>query len=582
MARGLGLLLAAGVLPAQGQWLTQNITLNPGWNAVWLEVRPQPERCDEIFAGRPVEGVWKWNRILRTRQFETDPGLPLPGDPHWLTWAPSNQPSAFLNTLFGMEANCAYLIKVATNAAAFTLPVQGRVVPASVEWIPYKMNLVGLQVNPANPPHISEYFRHTPEVEALYGSAGRIFQVAASGAGLWLQNPTVYHSVPGRAYWVLAKNPGSYTGPIEVESGAVLDFGGQTVEREMTIRNVSKTNTTLTLTIRPRASEPAPADEPKVAGPVPLSWFRAGNIASNDFGWEVLDEAGISRALPPGAIWTLRWAVRRGDMAAFTAGGDAGAAYQSWLEIADSAGAYLARVPVTADNPVHQVARQNPQKTLYDPLVHPAQGLWVGDAVLDQVSAPYFSPTKLVSTPAPYTLRLVIHVDTNGQACLLQSVVMARTLVGATTNYAYQLYAAGDNLPEDATDTYRVSSAGFPMMQPVELGPAGDMESGTLTGQINVAFNDPLNPFLHVYQPMHDNKDANWVSYNGPVETYNIDRTISLAFEPLATNRSTRAIWGMDVAVGAYSETITGVRKESILVGGTFSLQRISQEGTLH
>ncbi len=118
MAWGLGFLVAAGVLPTQGQWLTQNITLNPGWNAVWLNVRPQPERCSEIFANRPIEGVWKWNRVLRTRQFETDPGLPLPGDPHWLTWAPSNQPSAFLNTLFGMEANCAYLIKVATNAAA--------------------------------------------------------------------------------------------------------------------------------------------------------------------------------------------------------------------------------------------------------------------------------------------------------------------------------------------------------------------------------------------------------------------------------------------------------------------------------
>ena len=29
--------------PAFGQWTTQEITLQPGWNAVFLEVHPEPD-----------------------------------------------------------------------------------------------------------------------------------------------------------------------------------------------------------------------------------------------------------------------------------------------------------------------------------------------------------------------------------------------------------------------------------------------------------------------------------------------------------------------------------------------------------
>src|SRR5437762_5568389 len=39
---------------AFAQWVTQTITLNPGWNAVYLEVQPANSDCDAVFAGMPV------------------------------------------------------------------------------------------------------------------------------------------------------------------------------------------------------------------------------------------------------------------------------------------------------------------------------------------------------------------------------------------------------------------------------------------------------------------------------------------------------------------------------------------------
>ena len=49
------LALCFGVCSSLGQWATQQITLNPGWNAVYLEVQPEPDDCDAVFAAVPVE-----------------------------------------------------------------------------------------------------------------------------------------------------------------------------------------------------------------------------------------------------------------------------------------------------------------------------------------------------------------------------------------------------------------------------------------------------------------------------------------------------------------------------------------------
>jgi hypothetical protein len=49
--RGLFLVTIFGaglaMLPVQAQWTTQTITLQAGWNAVHLEVQPEPADCDK-------------------------------------------------------------------------------------------------------------------------------------------------------------------------------------------------------------------------------------------------------------------------------------------------------------------------------------------------------------------------------------------------------------------------------------------------------------------------------------------------------------------------------------------------------
>ena len=42
-------------LEAHAQWTTQSIQLRAGWNAVFIQVQPEPSACHAAFAGLPVE-----------------------------------------------------------------------------------------------------------------------------------------------------------------------------------------------------------------------------------------------------------------------------------------------------------------------------------------------------------------------------------------------------------------------------------------------------------------------------------------------------------------------------------------------
>src|SRR5437867_7686304 len=95
------LLTFLGVLcPCYAQWTTQTITLNPGWNAVYLEVEPASPDCDALFAGLPVESVWAWNRRFSSVQFIQDANALLPGQPDWLTYVPTNHPARAMRNLY--------------------------------------------------------------------------------------------------------------------------------------------------------------------------------------------------------------------------------------------------------------------------------------------------------------------------------------------------------------------------------------------------------------------------------------------------------------------------------------------------
>ena len=90
---------------------------------------------------------------------------------------------------------------------------------------------------------------------------------------------------------------------------------------------------------------------------------------------------------------------------------------------------------------------------------------------------------------------------------------------------------------------------------------------------------EPLRPHL---PPQHDNLDARFEdALPAGAESYTVSRAVQIAFDADGSATSNPA-WGATILTGTYSETITGVHKNSLDVEGPFVLRRLSDLGELH
>ncbi|NCC51899.1 MAG: hypothetical protein EOM20_11875 [Spartobacteria bacterium] len=708
---------------AHAQWMTQTISLQPGWNAVYLEVQPEPGWCDDIFTNTPVESVWKWSRRFSTIQYELDPNEPIVATPHWRVWFAPDTPHHFAGRLTLLEGCQAYLIHLPTNEAPYTWSIKGRVMMPLPDWYPHELNLTGLAVSSNDAPTFSDYFAYTPEVDTSKGLLNKLYTIDHRGHATIIVQPARVSPAPGAAYWIeCARAPQSPSAlAVAPEPANAIDFGSTRMQQTLTIGN-QQSSASMTITVRHRASEPPPVDagRPELAGSVPLSCNELNE--SNVWVWQDFPTMGLTFTLDAGEERTLYLGVRR-DAMSYVPTGTNGAEYQSILEVSAPADGLITRVPVRATDDAGITTGTEPH--------HESEGLWVGQARLDGVNAPAYSSTNILETPAPCNVRFLLHIDGEGRANLLQQVFLAwdATLTDPPhTNGAYGLFTSADALPSDATEVRQISCAAFPPMAPLPLSEAyavdrslvidiedtacvkdqenynfgyymygwtfwqsftagadgqlaavravvyaragGDWTGvlsihegtglsgallatraiagadgvqeqyflldapvavtnggvytysitnvsvelahrgshdyyaggacnwsgydfnfstyllapripGTLAGLIAIAPDHPLNPYLHRYNPQHDNLNWSYDPYSGPVEVPSITRDITLTFAELDESAATDPYWGEERTVGIYTETITGLRAQPIITQGPFVLDRISKIGAL-
>src|SRR5687768_5512692 len=99
------LVCSFAVHSARAQTITQTITLQPGWNAVWLEVQPADNSTDSVFANLPIASAWTRAERLSSVEFIQDPSEATFNGAGWLGWFHPSRPEAFLGNLFTLQAN---------------------------------------------------------------------------------------------------------------------------------------------------------------------------------------------------------------------------------------------------------------------------------------------------------------------------------------------------------------------------------------------------------------------------------------------------------------------------------------------
>ena len=583
---------------AHAQWTTQTINLRPGWNAVFLEVQPEPKDCDSIFADVPVETVWAWNRRFSTVQFVQDPDDLVPRQPDWLTYLPPSHPGRSAMNLYLLQGGRAYLIKLAANAVPLTWTVRGLPAVHPIDWLSDSYNFVGFHVDASAPPTFQQFFAASP------AHAGKpIYRLNALGNWEKVLNPATTSMQRGEAYWVRCDGPSSFAGPLTLglEQRDGLHYERILMEQTLRIQNTSLSGKTITLRTLASDTPPPSGSSPALAGPVPLSYYRQ-NLTNNERGWVELPQQLTQMRLEPGADWTLRLAVRRADMPPPPTG-VVNPLYQSLLEVSDTAGStYL--VPITAQS----FEAASGQSTRY-------AGLWVGSAVIRQVNyANNQAATNPVPTGSEFQFRLLVHVDGQGQAKLLQKVIQLwqngtytndpnGVLVVQTpgryvllTNDSALAQYSGSALRDGQPVGRRISSAAFGFPAPINMtGTFASTSAPPLRCTVPLGFDDPLNPFKHRYHPDHDNLDPEFSALrtvtetnrpslyaNDGLESFNVTRDISLQFSANDPDGLTLPGWGDNQVGGTYREAIAGLHRYTIHLKGTFRLHRASSIAALN
>ena len=589
--------LAGASLSAQAQWLTQQITVKPGWSAVYLHVDASDRNLDQLVdadSANPITQIWLWQPPIGTVQYLTDPRSPLNGDSLWATWyRPSlGQASSFGNLI----PNAAYLVysPAATN---YTWSVKGKPVPPSYAWDISGLNLLGFPT-PTNAPRLDAFLAPDP---ASLASVVEIYQYKGGSLGgtnpVRVLSPHATFVNRGQAFWLrtptgssgaVANN--SYFGPFQVvpPNTKGVEFGDTLSQLSLRLRNATTNNLTVTLSLL--ASEVAPGAT--VAPPRPPLLVRGELIGANlTYSFSDLSQSNLT--------WTLRPKGQAGSDIAIVLGlnryamtnHSLGTNFAGILKFTDAIGGTgisEVHVPVTAE-------------------AASTAGLWVGSALVTNVanylksyqkdtnSNPVLGAngayvvtninTEPGAVPKAYPLRLIVHHD-GTNSVLLQRVyygIRAETNVVVATTESV-LDTAHLDTARRITATHLPWSAanlGWPLSGTLALG------SKLVTSPaIAVSYDDQaINPFLHTYHPDHDNLKSDFQTQSDPgEESYGITREINLSFTRPGDDFTSLTTANRALS-GTYEETITldGATgsTRTFKVSGGFALTRLTTVPTL-
>ncbi|HEY5914770.1 MAG TPA: hypothetical protein VJA21_29620 [Verrucomicrobiae bacterium] len=564
---------------ARAQQVTQTLTLQPGWNAVYLEVQPDNNTTTAVFARLPAASVWSRAERISSVDFIQNASEETFNEAGWLRWFHPSRPEAILNNLFAVFPNRAYLIR-STNATPVVWSLTGRPALRQAAWVPDAYNLRGLPVSPATPPTFLNFFRHSPShFNAASGQLEKIYRLNASGQ--WAQVAANDATRSGEAYWIFTRGASDYLAPlhVQVDLGDGLDFGpGLTV---------------LNLWLANRTAGPLSALVRDLAAPDSI---LSHYVFDPQLGgqWPALPNP-LAKSLTAGETARCRLGARRQDLTEQQ--------YQSVIEVTDGAGVRLL-VPVLVDKPAVAAAGNNRGGAVAVVLQeNPLAGLWVGAATLNAVSEAHSGvPTNPTPTKSVLNLRLLIHVDAGGQARLLKEVLQmwrngtftndasGNRVVSQPGRYVLltddslisqfqgvgvrdgesvgrRLATIGYDFPSNPTNNFLALSGTFAIGQ-------------SLTGTLTLPYDHPTNPFKHKYHPDHDNLNAR---FDGPaVEAYTTSREIRLNFAASPPDGPAVPDFGHNEMGGLYREIMTGIHKRPLHVSGTFRLTRVSQIAELN
>jgi hypothetical protein len=550
----------------------QVITLQPGWNAIYVEVAPEVDAIEQVFAGLPVASVWRWLPDDQPVAFIQDPDEELLTIDGWYGYFPAERPESVLTNLFTITANQPYLVRM-LGSQPRELRIQGSPQIRRKQWRSDDFQFTGFAVDPDNPPTFDTWFAGS---EAHDGQA--IFRLSEQGEWTEVLQPFSERIQSGEAYWVFTRGRSDYQGPLHVdlEFGERLDFGGNLSRDSFTIRNASGLANQITL-------RRLDADVP-----VPLA-IRQIDGNNGDIFWPSLpDEYSVS--LPVDESLLIEFGVQRASLLSSNA--------VHIIEITNGFGVRrLLEVSASISQPLANEIQFVPRRGEGGMLMNADPkyaGLWAGAISVDAVSMAQRGGVVPMPVGREFNMRVIMHVDASGTTRMLKEVIQmwedgtevpdpdnpgffvtetpGRTVLVTRDelipNYTGAVLRGGEDVG------IRLSTAGFDFPDTeLELSGAFGV-NGIVSGSIVLAPDFPTNPFLHRYHPDHDNLDAQFVEFRE--EAFEVTRQFEFFFSPDDPEDQNPPEFGDEELAGSYTEALSGLHRSTIFTSGTFRLRRVS------
>jgi hypothetical protein len=359
------LLLLLFALPLRAQWQDQSVVLKPGWNAVYLHVDASHVALDDLIVdlANPISELWLWRPPSTSLQYHTSPQQPIEPNSQWAFW---NRSPVVTDSLKRAVGNAAYLV-LNTNTTDYTWTIRGKPLPPRNEWTVSGLNFVGFPTPADAAPNFDAFLRPAPE---FYESA-EIYRYV--GGDLGTNNPDklvkfLYPSTQvkrGQAFWMRSGTAyNRYFGPVEISirNSSGIEFADKSDPERIRLKNLTKTNRTMRMSLLPSAS--APAGQIAITSVVPLLLRGALDITNGTYTASPLVSSvdyPLAAEGEPGSEIEIVMGADRSSM-----NGPTGSLYAGILRFADTDGLSEVDVAVSAT-----VADQT--------------GLWVGGAEITQV-----------------------------------------------------------------------------------------------------------------------------------------------------------------------------------------------------
>ena len=553
----------------------QEISLNRGWNAVYVEVAPTAP-LDEVFASWPVKSVGFYDpaAFLATRQFSQNwdsGGLSMSPVAVWHRDVPE------ATKVQSIPAGTVCLV-FNTNAVKTTVSVTGVPAAPRVTWhvtdTNEVYNFVGFSLQKGASISPSDYF------EGFDGDIlkGGFYKFSGNFEGKSPVITPIYPSTQvsdGDVLLVASDVQSDWSGVLNVSPMTGLDFGDESSKATLSVRNDGEEARTVAVELETSAAWG------EVELPRSAVRLRDAAVALTNAVWQALGEAQPSTApiatkrLEAGETWKIEFAI---DRASFDTGVK-GRPFGALLRVTDVDGSSKMRVevPMAGETSGGSAAGK----------AWPG-GLWVAEVAFDRIVAP--GMTSETETGGTAKLRLPIHVDANGTVRLLQRVVSAGEVAEDGT-YSYRLYAGTAVVPATARVAMRISAVCLPTETPVVESTGGTFSPEGVKFAFTVAGSGATSLLRHPLHPQHDGLRWDFKTpapsgdvlsnYKGDVkpETFSVGNEIAHSYDL----NGGEAAWNPEqTKSGTARWTLTNLMRQGpLMLVGAMTIKRVSPQTEL-